>query len=55
MNREVTAKSLQPGLPAIFTLVEGGAFSRTYRKSLRPSPSGRMNCSNVTGVEMVTT
>ena len=32
MNREVTAKSLQPGLPAIFLLVEGGAFSRHLQK-----------------------
>ena len=32
MNREVTAKSLQPGLPAIFNLVEGDAFSRHLEK-----------------------
>ena len=32
MNREVTAKSLQPDLPAIFNLVEGDAFSRHLEK-----------------------
>lgn len=32
MNREVTAKSLRPGLPAIFNLVEGDDFSRHFQK-----------------------